>query len=162
MPIVDDLGPLVDRLDGHWVELGRFLQNRRVRARLNTGVAAELSAAQLQAVVALSAGPMRIGELADHLGLAESTTTRLVDRLEHLALAGRREDPSDRRSVDVELSPAGQRVAGAVGRTRRELLAEILGALSPKERQELVRLFGKVAAVLVEKEEAVLGAEGRA
>jgi len=156
-----DLDRLVAELDGHWGRLGRFVMSRKVRSRLHAGVAAELSPVQAQAIAELEERPLRIGELASRLGLAESTVTRLVDRLESLDLVNRRVDRSDRRSVDAQLTAPGRRVAATVARTRRALLTDILEGLGPREREELVRLFGKVTAALAEKEERMLKA-GRA
>jgi DNA-binding MarR family transcriptional regulator len=133
-------------LDASWVEIGRFFLSRRLRSRLHQDVAADLSPVQRLALATLAEGPHRVGDLADQLGLAESTVTRLVDRLEGNRLVVRRMLPSDRRSVTVELTPAGRRTAEAAARGRRDYLTEILTALEPPERRELVRLFGKVAS----------------
>jgi DNA-binding MarR family transcriptional regulator len=133
-------------LDRSWVEIGRFFLSRRLRSRLHQGVAAELSPVQRLALATLGECPFRVGDLADQLGLAESSATRLVDRLERQGLVARRMLPTDRRSVTVELTPAGRLTAENAAHGRRAYLAEILRALEPRERAELVRLFGKVAA----------------
>lgn len=148
-------------LDAHWVEIGRFFLSRKLRSKLHRGVAAELSPVQLQAVAVLAVASVRVGELADRLGLAESSVTRLVDRLEGHRLVVRRVLPTDRRSIAVELTPAGRRVAEAVARGRRAYLAEMLEALEPSERGELVRLFAKVAAAQAEKENRERGMKAR-
>jgi DNA-binding MarR family transcriptional regulator len=94
-----------------------------------------------------------MSDLAGSLGLAESTTTRLVDRLETAGLVRRGTSPSDRRCVVAGLTSEGRRVAEHVRRERREFLTEILKALPQKERAELVELFGLVAEGLREQEE---------
>jgi DNA-binding MarR family transcriptional regulator len=90
---------------------------------------------------------MRIGTLADKLGLATSTVTRLVDRLERIGLATREVSPSDRRAVSVTLTSTGRRVEAAAARRRLDYFSTILTSLAPKERGELVRLFAKIASV---------------
>jgi len=141
-----DLRTLAERLDRHWVEIGRFFLSRKLRSTMHHGMAVELSPVQLQAIALLDEAVHRVGGLADHLGLAESSVTRMVDRLEELGLTTRRPLPDDRRSVAVELTPAGREVAAQIAAGRRSYLTGILEALEPDERGELVRLFAKVAA----------------
>src|SRR6266516_2072640 len=87
-------------LEQAWATLGRFfLSRRRGGVRQLPASAAELSPVQLYALTLLAEGPIRIGELSGQLGLAESTTTRMVDRLEDLGLARRVLGRPERRSV---------------------------------------------------------------
>jgi DNA-binding MarR family transcriptional regulator len=83
------------------------------------------------------------------LGLTHSATVRLVDRLVAAGLARRREGP-DRRSVAVELTPAGHRAAAEAARAREEALEEALADLDDGERAELARLHGKVLGTLTD------------
>ena len=99
---------------------------------------------QLQALAVLATGDMRMRDLAHRLGLATSTVTRLVDRLEAAGLAERRNERPDRRSVLVGLSTAGRDALAGVRRRLRTLLHELIGGLSPAEQGELLRLLTKV------------------
>ncbi len=143
----DDLEALAAELDAHWVELGRFFLSRKLRAELDrrTRGKAELSPVQRYTLALLGEEPMRIRDLAERLGLAESSATRLADRLEALGLARRRADATDRRSVLLQLTPSGRAHARAVAERRRAYLVELLRRLEPDERRELVRLFAKMA-----------------
>lgn len=150
----ESLALLAGRLDADWVEIGRFFLSRKLRSTMYHGVAAELSPVQLQAIALLAEGPLRVGALADRLGLAESSATRMVDRFEEQGLISRSVLPADRRSVAVELTPSGRDVAGRIADGRRSYLMGILEALEPGERGELVRLFSKVAAAHRASEDA--------
>jgi DNA-binding MarR family transcriptional regulator len=143
---------LIEELDRYWMELGRTLMRRREPGDRGQHEH-ELSPVQHLALAQLRE-PLTIGALADRLGLAESSATRLVDRLETLGLVSRTRRPEDRRSVAVELTLAGRRAADAKARSRRASLAEILDALEPRERTQLVRLFAKVVAVQADRERA--------
>lgn len=67
-------------------------------------------------------GGMRIQELAEALGLNESSVSRLADRLEQAGLTERRVCQDDRRGVYAYITDAGrQRVASAVPIYRGEL-----------------------------------------
>ncbi len=58
----------------------------------------------------------------------------------------------DRRCVVARLTPKGSALLGTARQERGEFLREVLEALDPAEREELVRLIGKVADVLRERE----------
>jgi DNA-binding MarR family transcriptional regulator len=144
------LNPLVrqaSELDVHYRDIWRSFSSRKARTRLQQGAAAELSPIQLYALVLLGEEPLRIGSLADRLGLATSTVTRLVDRLEHMGLTVRDVSDADRRAVLVKLTSTGRRVESAAAKRRLDYFIDILGSLAPKERADLVRLFAKIAAV---------------
>src|SRR5919201_1588427 len=55
---------LAAELDGHWVELARFITSRRMRSSVYAGAMRDLSAAQLQALVLLGEHELRMSELA--------------------------------------------------------------------------------------------------
>jgi DNA-binding MarR family transcriptional regulator len=142
-PVVRQAG----ELDSHYREIWRNFSSRKARTRLQQGAASELSPIQLHALALLGETPLRIGELADKLGLADSTVTRLIDRLERMGLAVRDVSSSDRRVVTVKLSSMGKRLEAAAAKRRLEYFVGILDSLAPTERQELVRLFAKIASV---------------
>lgn len=139
-----------------WEEIGRFVLNRRLQCGLYGGAVNDLT--QIHALAVLARGDRRMSQLAAELGLAESTVTRLVDRLEEAGLVHRRTDPADRRLVVAGLTPAGRRLVRRAEAHRRAYLADLLGALQPEERVELVRLLGRVGAELRRRRSA--GAEG--
>jgi DNA-binding MarR family transcriptional regulator len=99
---------------------------------------------QLQALAVLATGDMRMRELAHRLGLATSTVTRLVDRLEAAGLAERRSERPDRRSVLVGLSASGRESLRAVRKRLRGILSELLSGLSPHEQGEFLRLLARL------------------
>lgn len=145
-------------LESAWIEVGRLFLNRRISSAVGRGPEDELSPVQHVAVTALRQHPMRVGELASHLGLAESSVTRLVDRLQARGLAERHELRTDRRAVVVALTREGRVIADHAAERRRRYLTDILDVLEPSERRELIRLFGKVAAVHVRPDHPIQAA----
>jgi DNA-binding MarR family transcriptional regulator len=135
---------LAGQFEEHWNELLRFILFRR----MYRGPAGELSHVQLGALRALADGDLRMSDLAGQLGLAESTTTRLVDRLEGAGLVRRGTSYPDRRCVVAGLTAAGRRMMERVREERRGFLKDVLETLPQRERAELVRLFGRVAEEL--------------
>jgi MarR family transcriptional regulator, organic hydroperoxide resistance regulator len=91
-------------------------------------------------------GPRSIGELAEALGVTQSSATTACQRLEKSGLATRARDPLDERVVRVTLTEVGQQRIEQWRRVTREKLAELLTPLSPPERDELQRLLRKTLA----------------
>ena len=149
--------PLADELSQCWHELGAVLRSRRLLASLHPGLAAKLTPSKLRALDLLAEhGGLRVGELADRVGIDDATATRLVDRLEEMGVASRKSDVGDRRATTVALTPAGEEVVAVVAKQRQLFFCDVLDALEPAERAELVRLTAKAAVALrVRSEELV-------
>ncbi len=104
---------------------------------------------QLRALVVLTnLGPMRAGELAEHLGTNQSSVTRLVDRMIVTDLLSRAPGTLDRREVIVSPTEHGSRVLADVTAARRREISAVLGQLTAAE-QDTVRagfeLFARAA-----------------
>ena len=99
--------------------------------------------------VATFAKGVSIRQLATLVGLSHSATVRLVDRLEDRGLV-RRSTGRDRRSVAVEATSEGEAAAARVLKTRAAALADILSALSERERDELRALHAKLLDRVIE------------
>jgi DNA-binding MarR family transcriptional regulator len=137
---------LLDVLLARWQEAAHLLLSRRLSGQAYRRLAGGIPPVQLQALAVLDSGDMRMRELARRLGLATSTVTRLVDRLEAAGLAERRSERPDRRSILVGLSTAGRDALTGIRRGLRALLRELAAGLSPHEQGELLRLLIKLGA----------------
>jgi DNA-binding MarR family transcriptional regulator len=148
-----ELRELAGELSHSWNDLGRVLASRRLLASLHPG-APKMTPTKLRALDVISeAGGVRVGELADRIGIDETTATRLVDRLEAAGVAERRSVAGDRRVIVVGLTPAGVALVREVARRRQRFLCDVLTALEPDERTELVRLTAKAAAEVRDRSE---------
>jgi DNA-binding MarR family transcriptional regulator len=153
-----ELEPLADELSQCWRELGRTLTSRRLLASLHEGLPSKLTPSKLHALDVLSEhGALRIGELADRLGLDETTATRLVDRLEANGIAARQGDVGDRRATVVSLTPSGEELVAGLNARRLLFFCDVLAALTPDERKQLVRLTAKAADALRTRSEELVG-----
>jgi DNA-binding MarR family transcriptional regulator len=159
MLVGDELEPLAAELSQHWRELGRTLTSRRMLASLQAGSDAPLTPTKLYALDVLAdAGELRIGELAERIGLDETSATRMVDRLEAAGIAERRNKAGDRRVTIVGLTEAGSALVAKIAARRQLFFCEVLGALEPDDRVQLVRLTTKAAAALRAKSEELTAA----
>jgi MarR family transcriptional repressor of emrRAB len=121
----------------------------RVRAAAERGAAQGGSAPAALVSLAGYLDGSPIDAVRTPLHLSHSATVRLVDRLVAAGLAQRREG-TDRRSVAVELTPAGHAAAAAAVTARAEALEGALADLDPAERAELARLHAKVLGTLTD------------
>jgi DNA-binding MarR family transcriptional regulator len=138
---------LASELSRDWRELGGILSSRRLLASLSAGADSRLTPTKLRALDALAeGGGLRVSDLASRMSVDETTATRLADRLEAMGVARRRRDPADRRATEVVLTPSGERLAAEMSKRRLEFFRDVLAALDPAEREELVRLTAKATA----------------
>jgi DNA-binding MarR family transcriptional regulator len=125
------------------------LRSRRLLALLHPEQTGQLTPSKLRALTLLADGGLRIGELADGVGVDDTTATRLVDRLEAMGVAERRRsDAGDRRTTTVALTPAGEELVAGIAKQRQLFFCDVLDALEPDERSELVRLTAKASEAL--------------
>ncbi|WP_430295455.1 MarR family winged helix-turn-helix transcriptional regulator [Sinomonas sp. B1-1] len=97
------------------------------------------------------AGGLRLNELNDHVLLAQSSLSRLVERLVKQGLVAREAAPGDGRGVVVRLTAEGERVQREIGRAHVREIARIFGdALTPGELSELQDLSTRLRSRVVE------------
>ncbi|GAB6875661.1 hypothetical protein JCM13210_03870 [Thermaerobacter litoralis] len=100
----------------------------------------DITPPQFDALLVLMRHPeLTMGELCQHLYLASSTVTDLVDRLERQQLVQRVRDPEDRRVIRLRLLPRARELLDAVLEARRAYLARVLAHLDPVDRRVLLR-----------------------
>uniref|UniRef100_A0A942YEE3 MarR family transcriptional regulator n=1 Tax=Neobacillus citreus TaxID=2833578 RepID=A0A942YEE3_9BACI len=104
-----------------------------------TEIAADegVSLTQLRVLAILRDRRVRIGELAQYLGLERSTMTGLVARASAKGFLSRQPNPDDARAVDVVITDAGLRVAHRLETSMREALEPITTALDPDQQTQL-------------------------
>lgn len=88
-------------------------------------------------------GSLRSSELADHAKVSRATITGLLDTMEKAGLISRAADPRDRRAFNVKITPKGEKLLATVQPQLMAWTQDILSALSPHERTQLVKLLRK-------------------
>jgi DNA-binding MarR family transcriptional regulator len=84
-------------------------------------------------------------ELAKRLGVLPSRMVVLIDELADKGLVERRRSKRDRRHYELVLTKKGQRMLENLSRVAAEHEADLLAALSKKEREYLAVLGRKIA-----------------
>jgi DNA-binding MarR family transcriptional regulator len=103
-------------------------------------------------VVLCAAGPLRSGELAERVGVHQSTLTRTADRLVTQGLIQRDQSPDSRREIMVSLTDRGRGMVSQVLRQRSNDIREILGSVSEKNRRVILAGFREFAKAAGEPE----------
>ena len=96
-------------------------------------------------------GPVRLGDLAARLNLAQSTVSALVSSLVADELVSREVDERDRRALVVALSPAGRAQLTAWDAAHRRRLAAALLSLDERDRASVsaaLPALGRLAGAL--------------
>lgn len=92
--------------------------------------------------------PLSPHEIGERLLVTRGTVTGLLDTLERQGLVRRAPHPEDRRMLLVQLSGKARRVLLAISAELFPAQAELLSALSDREKDTLVRLLGKLQSHL--------------
>lgn len=88
-----------------------------------------------------------LGELASRNACVKSNMTALIDRLEADGLVVRSQDPTDRRSVRAQLTPAGTERHAQASRLLESEEQAVVATLNARERRDLETLLDRLANV---------------
>ena len=141
----------IERMAEGIVRLWTELQRRK-------GAAGELSTAELTTPQALALraivleGPMRVGTLAERLGVTVATASRTVDALVSVGLVRREPDPLDARAVRVVLTPRGKREHALRRKRFVQALASLADELSEHERTQLAESLESLNRLLARRD----------
>ena len=113
----------------------------------------KLSGPRLRMLLAVEeVGRLRMGDLADDLGITARTVTTLVDALEREGLLVRLSDPTDRRATLLELTEKARTEFEQVRRLQMDLGEELVAPLDTQQRRQLLDLLGRLnQAVLLDE-----------
>lgn len=103
-------------------------------------VANEVDLMQLRVLVLIATrGSASLKAVVETTSIHPSRASRTCDRLVSKGLIARSADPTDRRSLRMTLTPAGERIVRRVRQARRSAIAPVLSAMSPGARADLLR-----------------------
>ena len=124
-----------DQLKEHLRQLAQVMERRQRRDSVTLG----LSSTQVRALSELlDEDAMPTGVLAEKMGLAPSTVTRICDVLVRKGLVTRKQAQGDRRRVNVSLTAPGFRTARELDRWEAAAIDRIATGISSHRRTELL------------------------
>jgi len=92
--------------------------------------------------------PLSLGAVGAHLGLSLPAVSRAVDGLVKRSLCTREEDPADRRSKRIVITPKGRRLYERLHEIRVAGIREWAADLDPAERDALLNALRPIASGL--------------
>lgn len=117
-----------------FTRIARFF-NQLLRGQLTCG---SLTIQQFYALEVLDGKSLAMGDLADQVGLHQSTMSRVVDRLERDGYVVRKRDPGKKRLVEVSLTADGRKLYRFLDRECREITSQLLESLPADRRKDCV------------------------
>lgn len=119
----------------------------RVAARSVVEVEDVVTSPQLRVLVLIaSRGPQNLTAVAQELGVHPSNATRTCERLVVAGLIKRRDDPSDRRYVQLALTSKGRALVNTVLEHRRNAVAEVISRIPEELRAPIAEAMDAFAA----------------
>ena len=114
-----------------------------------------LSMSQLGALLHLHrTGACAVSSISNDLGVTSAAVSQLLDRLVQNGLVLRGEDPVDRRSKRIELTPKGREVIRGTMKARQQWFLALAGILSEEERTTATATLRILADRMIDVEEA--------
>jgi DNA-binding MarR family transcriptional regulator len=89
-------------------------------------------------------GESRMKDLAAFMNVTMATMTGIIDRLVRDGFTKRLLDSSDRRIVKVTLTSKGLLLTQKIQKARREVITDIFDKISPRDREEYLRILKKI------------------
>ena len=89
-------------------------------------------------------GPTPMVRLSDENLVTKAAVTAIIDVMERKGLVRRLRDSSDRRVVNIVMTPAGKKVLAVATRRYAEIVAAFVSILEPDETRALVRSLEKL------------------
>jgi len=100
----------------------------------------DITARQYGALLTLhQESQVTLTELAQHISVDRSTLTEMIRRLLRAGLVARSDHGSDRRSVLVALTPAGEAAVVSLTPGAAQVQEALMARLAPAERRQMLR-----------------------
>ncbi len=93
-------------------------------------------------------GPLKIGELCDKMLVTGGNMTLVLDNIEKLGYIERVPSREDRRAINIQLTPAGQKLFEEVFVKHAENITQFMSVLNTTEQKNLGDLLKKLGTAL--------------
>lgn len=95
-------------------------------------------------IILYEAGNMTQRDLTERLGVQPGSASEVIIKLEHAGLIQRTTSREDRRTTDIQLTPAGRKEAKEAAKEREKRCRELFMSLSEDEKDILLNLTGRL------------------
>ncbi len=127
---------------------------RAIRGEMRRHRAPSLSVTEFRALIFLDRrSGASLVELAEHLGLAPATVSRMIDGMVASRFVLRRSSPEDRRRITLVLTAAGRETLERARLLAQARLAGLVSSLQAGQRLELTRALQALKALFAQPAE---------
>ncbi len=141
---------LVKRSRQSFTRLARFF-NQLMREQLGCG---PVTVQQCYTLEALIDGPLSMKDLAAEVAVHQSTLTRVVEKLEKQNLVQRTRKVDNQRSVEVQLTDAGQQTYFFLDAAGSQMISDLLDHIPTDRQVAIVDAMEELAVLLNPNNEA--------
>ena len=99
---------------------------------------------------------LRMNALSRFLMVTGGNVTGLTDELEKDGFVAREDDPDDRRSYRVALTPKGRKAFEKIASVHEAWVVELLGGVTDADRRQLFELLGRLRVQLSAQQNAAI------
>ncbi|NMG43769.1 MarR family transcriptional regulator [Aromatoleum toluvorans] len=124
------------------------LVEAQLRTRLRTNFDSTLPRFDLMAQLDRHPEGLKMSDLSRLLMVTGGNVTGLTDKLAEEGLVERRDDPRDRRSFTVMLTPEGQRQFDRMAHEHEQWVVGLLAGLDHAEKRQMLKLLDRLKAHL--------------
>lgn len=132
---------LLDQLDDVLLEVRHLFRSPDFRRLVLRSVEVELSTLRLLRAVERHASDPSVGDVADTLGIDQSTASRQVEQAVKTGYLARQRSADDARRSQLTLTADGAAVLAEANRSRRKALGQVTADWSDQDLADLVRLL---------------------
>jgi DNA-binding MarR family transcriptional regulator len=134
-----------------WVET---VMHRSMHGFLSYAKQNNLSMSQMGALLHVQRmGACGVSAISDDLGVSNAAVSQMLDRLVEGDLVIREEDPRDRRSKRIELTPKGEKILRGTMEFRQRWFQALADSLTDEERADALRTLQTLTSRTVNLEE---------
>lgn len=124
------------------------LVEAQLRTRLRTSFDSTLPRFDLMAQLDRHPEGLKMSELSRLMMVTGGNVTGLTDKLAEEGLVERRDDPRDRRSFTVMLTPQGKRQFDRMAREHEQWVVALFAGLDHGEKRQMLKLLDRLKAHL--------------
>ena len=95
-------------------------------------------------------GDHKMTDMAKFMNVSTAAITGIIDRLAKSGYVVRKHDPDDRRIVQVKITPKGNDLVKKSFHQRRQMIIDMFGKISHKEREDYLRILTHIKEHLPE------------
>ncbi len=130
------MSKLLTEVIHQWSEVFMHRSMRDFRRFMDT---TGLSFSQITILMRLDhGGNTSVSEIGEQLGVTNAAASQAVDRMVGLGLIQRTEDPEDRRSKQLALTPKGRDLINKGIEARSRWVEGVTNALNPEQQQMII------------------------